>query len=174
MGDEHAWLARTYDELKHELFTVCVHLVGERAAAEDLLHDVFLAFARGAADRSKQLSTRADAKRYLVTSCIHRARDLCRRRPPSLATSGPTDDLVTTDGDPRAHAAAGDDSAQVRAALRELPDEQREVVTLHLHGSLKFREIAELLGLPLDTVTSRYRYALQKLRRRLTTKGVLE
>ena len=53
------------------------------------------------------------------------------------------------------------------AALASLPDEQREVVILHIHGELKFREIAEMLGVSSNTAQSRYRYALSALRKLL-------
>ncbi|MCX7886907.1 MAG: sigma-70 family RNA polymerase sigma factor [Verrucomicrobiae bacterium] len=56
----------------------------------------------------------------------------------------------------------------VEAALRELPEEQREVLILKLWGNLTFREIAETLQIPQNTAASRYRYALETLRRRVT------
>jgi RNA polymerase sigma factor (sigma-70 family) len=54
-----------------------------------------------------------------------------------------------------------------RALLRavdRLPDEQKEVLTLKIWGELTFDEIARTLDLSLNTVASRYRYALQKLK----------
>jgi RNA polymerase sigma-70 factor (ECF subfamily) len=163
-------LARAYEQLKHELLTVCVHLAGERAAGEDLLHDVFVSVARLAASTPLP-PTSDELRRYLVTSCIHRARDLKRRRAESLDDRGALDRAESRDDDPAARASSGDDAGFVRAALLALPEEQREVVTLHLHGGLKFREIAEATGVPLDTTTSRYRYALEKLRHRLGARG---
>jgi len=53
---------------------------------------------------------------------------------------------------------------QVRAALGELPVEQREAVTLHLYGDMPFREIAAWQETSIKTVQSRYRYGLDKLR----------
>ena len=52
-------------------------------------------------------------------------------------------------------------------ALVELPAEQRVAVHLRLWEGLKFEEIAELLGVSLNTAASRYRYGLDKLRERL-------
>ena len=45
-----------------------------------------------------------------------------------------------------------------------MPEEQRSVVHLHVWEDMTFREIGELLGLPTQTIASRYRYALDKLR----------
>jgi RNA polymerase sigma factor (sigma-70 family) len=52
----------------------------------------------------------------------------------------------------------------LRRALGELPDDQREVIILHVWGELTFSEIADLLGVSSNTTASRYRYALAKLR----------
>jgi len=52
----------------------------------------------------------------------------------------------------------------VNAALSRLPEEQREVVALHVWSELTFREIGGALGLSLDTVASRWRYGIGKLR----------
>ena len=52
-------------------------------------------------------------------------------------------------------------------AIRRLPPEQAEVVVLKLWEEMTFPQIAAVVGVPLDTVASRYRYALRKLRRSL-------
>jgi RNA polymerase sigma-70 factor (ECF subfamily) len=53
------------------------------------------------------------------------------------------------------------------AALGEIPSDQRAVIHLKLWEGLTFEHIAELLGIPLNTAASRYRYGLDKLRERL-------
>jgi RNA polymerase sigma-70 factor (ECF subfamily) len=59
----------------------------------------------------------------------------------------------------------------LRRALIDLPDDQREVIVLHIWGELTFSEIGDLLGVSSNTSASRYRYALAKLRgSMLTTK----
>ena len=52
----------------------------------------------------------------------------------------------------------------IAAALLELPDEQREVVSLRLWGGLSFPEIASVTGVPAPTAASRYRAAIERLR----------
>ncbi|MHC4744039.1 MAG: sigma factor-like helix-turn-helix DNA-binding protein, partial [Planctomycetota bacterium] len=44
------------------------------------------------------------------------------------------------------------------------PHEQREVIVLHIHGRMRLRAVAQSLGLPVNTVKSRYRYGIGKLR----------
>ena len=165
-GRRHDELATLYGALKHDLYTVAFGLARERSAAEDAVHDVFASLARADAPPLR-FATLDDARRYLVRACVHRVRDARRRRRPEPADDATLAAAPARDGDPLAHAAGQDEAARLRATLLDLPEEQREVVTLHLHGGLKFREVAELLAIPLDTATTRYRLALQKLARRL-------
>jgi RNA polymerase sigma-70 factor (ECF subfamily) len=60
----------------------------------------------------------------------------------------------------------------VESALRRLPEEQREVIVLRVWGQLSFQEIADALEAPPNTVASRYRYGLAKLRDILKPLGV--
>ena len=53
----------------------------------------------------------------------------------------------------------------LQTALGRLPAEQREVVTLKIWGGLTFAEIAGALDIPANTAASRYRYALEELRK---------
>jgi RNA polymerase sigma-70 factor (ECF subfamily) len=67
----------------------------------------------------------------------------------------------------RIFAIPGEREEELRAlntAVLQLGPEQREVVILKVWGELTFREIGELLDLPMNTAASRYRYAVEKLR----------
>jgi RNA polymerase sigma-70 factor (ECF subfamily) len=57
-----------------------------------------------------------------------------------------------------------DRAVRLEQALRALPAEQREVISLKVDGGLTFAEIAALLGVSANTAASRYRYALEKMR----------
>jgi RNA polymerase sigma-70 factor (ECF subfamily) len=59
---------------------------------------------------------------------------------------------------------AAEDRLALDAAIRALPPEQREVIHLHVFEGLTFKEVALATGEPANTVASRYRYALEKLR----------
>jgi RNA polymerase sigma-70 factor (ECF subfamily) len=60
----------------------------------------------------------------------------------------------------------------IELALRKLPEEQREVFLLREYSGVPFKEIAEVTGVPENTVKSRMRYALEGLRRALQELGV--
>ena len=61
---------------------------------------------------------------------------------------------------------------QLLRALALLPDEQREAFLLHEEGGLTLEEIAEVTGVGRETVKSRLRYALGKLRQELNGSGM--
>jgi RNA polymerase sigma-70 factor, ECF subfamily len=166
-GDADAF-ERIYLRYKDDLFSALVgFLAGDRATAEDVLHDVFVTFA----ERARRLRIKQSLRNYLWTSCLNRARDVLRRRtertPPVLELA-----TVPSETDPRRLAQDDEEARQLWSALGTLPLEQREVVLLHIHGQLTFREVAELLGISINTAQSRYRYALQALRKRLNPQGL--
>jgi RNA polymerase sigma-70 factor (ECF subfamily) len=55
-------------------------------------------------------------------------------------------------------------AAKLDAAMAQVPDEQREIIVLHLQSKLPFREIAGLQGISINTAMSRYRYGLERIR----------
>ncbi|MCC7407965.1 MAG: sigma-70 family RNA polymerase sigma factor [Phycisphaeraceae bacterium] len=157
-GDRQA-LACLYHRYKCDLLTLAVFLLADVAAAEDVLHDVFVTFA-GAVRR---LNVRGSLRSYLVSCIVNRARDEQRRR--GRQTIGVEDFQVAPDtSGPLDNAIELEDAGRLAQALAQLPYEQREVISLHLHGDLTFRQIGSQLGISINTTTSRYRYGLEKLR----------
>ncbi|MHC4511281.1 MAG: RNA polymerase sigma factor [Planctomycetota bacterium] len=69
----------------------------------------------------------------------------------------------SSDG-PMEYAVSREESSRLDDLLACLPYEQREIIVLHLHQEMRFREIAEAFGVSVNTVQSRYRYGLDKLR----------
>ncbi|HVM38821.1 MAG TPA: RNA polymerase sigma factor [Sphingomicrobium sp.] len=67
----------------------------------------------------------------------------------------PPEEAESVGEDPREAIAASLDLKRVMAAMARLPDEQREVVALILIEGFGYREAAEMLGLPIGTVSSR-------------------
>ncbi len=158
-GDVDA-LQQVYDRYKDDLLTVAMSLLNDRHAAEDCAHDVFVHFAADPAD----LRATRSLKGYLVRCVANRAKNQLKRRQLQPVSAGDEQDCAG-DGDcPTHRLMASEESTRVFEALAQLPAEQREVITLHIHGQLTFREIAGQLGLSINTVQSRYRYGIEKLR----------
>jgi RNA polymerase sigma factor (sigma-70 family) len=164
-GDPTA-LRCLYERCKDDLLTVAGCLLGDRAAAEDCLHDVVVSFAA----KAPEIRLRGTVKGYLVACVANRARDELRRRARHVSLSGAEEDweLPAAGADPAAAMEAYEETARLQKALAELPYEQREAITLHLHGELTFREIAQLHGISINTVQSRYRYGITRLKELLS------
>ena len=80
--------------------------------------------------------------------------------------SSQVEDMVccSHSSDPTRRITELEESNMVFEALAKLPTEQREAVVLHIHGEMKFREIASLQCVSINTVQSRYSYGIEKLR----------
>jgi len=153
-------MCRIYEKYKDFLLTLAKGLLSEQAEAEDVVHDVFVSFARSA----RQFQLTGSLRGYLATCVSNLARDKIRTR--TRQAKGP--DLVnpiTSDEDnPEQSIIEEEQIILLRQALNQIPYEQREAVILHVRGGMKFREIAKLQGVSVSTIHGRYRYGLDKLR----------
>jgi RNA polymerase sigma factor (sigma-70 family) len=152
-------LQRLYEKYKDDLLGLAITLLRDRSLAEDVVHDVFVSFARTAG--TFRLS--GTLKGYLSTCVANCARDRNRLRSARDVGLDAADDVGTDSNDPVAHAVSSEVAKQLQDVLGRLPFEQREIIVLHLHQQMRFRDIAEALGVSINTVQSRYRYGLKKL-----------
>jgi RNA polymerase sigma-70 factor (ECF subfamily) len=133
------------------------------ADAEDVVQEAFVRFWR------HQRGLGGEPQALVFTSLRRAAVDLARRNQRRVAREeragdGPEDSVALFE----TLEVADDRRVAIEAALRRLPAEQREVLTLKIWGELTFDEIARQLDIPPNTAASRYRYALTALRRELT------
>ncbi|MHC4751843.1 MAG: sigma-70 family RNA polymerase sigma factor, partial [Planctomycetota bacterium] len=91
-------------------------------------------------------------------------RDNIRRRRREGATLDEAKSVRSTIDGPELSAVNSEEQQQLSTAIGTLPYEQREALILHLQGGLMFKQIAKLQQVSTNTVWSRYRYALKKLR----------
>jgi RNA polymerase sigma-70 factor (ECF subfamily) len=153
-------LARIYEKYLDPMLSLAMGLLNNTAEAEDVVHDVFVSFAKTASD----FRVRGSLSGYLATSVVNRVRD-CRRRRRRQAVGlinrvEPARDWATPDD----LVIFTEQAGRLSSAMTELPDEQREVVLLRLTADMKFRDIAKLQQVSINTVQGRYRYGLDKLR----------
>ena len=94
-----------------------------------------------------------------------------KRKPEELLPSERLDDLLIAQ-EPSVYEKIDREEqvAALQRAIEQLPDAQKEVVLLRLQADIPFREIAEILDTPLNTVLGRMRDATQKLRTHLSNK----
>jgi RNA polymerase sigma-70 factor (ECF subfamily) len=157
-GDKDV-LRRVYEKYIDDLLKVATSLLSDIQSAEDCLHDVFVDFA-GSVDGSM---IHSNLKSYLISCVANRARDQLRKQIRQSKSHRDQLCFQSIPINPTKQLIEAEESARIFAALTELPYQQREVFVLHIQGQMKFREIAGLLGLSINSVQSRYRYAIEKL-----------
>lgn len=155
-------LGRLYDEEAEGVYRYALALAGREEVAKDVLQDVFIRIAHGGVSLSGVRNVRAYLFRMARNLFIDR-----RRREQSGRERddrwGREFGLEAREPDP--------DQQQLVAGLEdglaELPEEQRSAVVLHLWDEMSFAEIGEVCGVSANTAASRYRYGIDKMRRRL-------
>ncbi len=160
-------LTRVYERYVDAMLTLAVGLLGNRAAAEDVVQDVFLSFARSA----RNLNAHGSLRSYLMTGVLNRVRDHRRQLQRQAARSAPSGESVCDSAGPDRAAILVEEIARLSLAIAELPEEQREVVLLRLKANMKFRDIARVQQTSVGTVLGRYRYGLDRLRSTLNGEG---
>ena len=159
-GDQQAFRV-LYDRYAGRLYGAARAVLGRREDAEDAVQEVFAGVVRS----RRGLTEVKDLTAYLFAALRRAAGRVAQRRsrePSTLEAVGevPARAEPSRSPDPR--------SERLASALRALGPEQREVIALKIDGQLTFVQIGQVLGTSANTAASRYRYALEKLRRALT------
>jgi RNA polymerase sigma-70 factor (ECF subfamily) len=154
-------LCRIYQKYRTDLLRLAAMLLHDAGDAEDAVHDVFVSFVQSA----PRLKLRGSLKGYLLTCVANNARNR-NRAGQRRQTVGLDEAEAVTSGSrtPEQWVTWSDTLRYWSDTLARLPYDQREVVVLRLRAGMKFRQIARLQSVSVNTAKGRYRYALAKLR----------
>lgn len=161
-GDEAAF-AELYDRMAGQVFGVVRRVVRDPAQSEEVAQEVFVEVWRTAARFEPD---RGSTRTWVLTMAHRRAIDRVRSE---QASRDRTQRVAYRDGAPpfdevAEQAETNFEHHQVRSALDQLTDLQRQAVDLAFYGGYTYREVAELLDTPLGTVKTRLRDGLIRLR----------
>ena len=141
------------------LYRYACYRLGEREAAQDVIQELYLKLHERELGEVKNV--RCYLYRALSNCCTQQLRE---RRKVVYVDVTVLRDLQAEDITPTNFE---QEQALIARLLAALPDEQSEVIRLHLHGECTFAEIAEILDIPQPTAKSRYRYGIEHLRKEL-------
>ena len=165
-----------YQRYNRILYSLAYRMVADHQVAEDLLQDAFLAVWRRATTYSPQSGA---ARSWLISIMHHRTIDYLRRvRRRSTIQEAPLEELELNES--IAHPDAWDSawqsvkSSHVRAALMQIPTEQRMVIELAYFQGWTHSEIADGTQIPLGTIKARMRLGLLHLKQVLIQMGIDE
>jgi RNA polymerase sigma-70 factor, ECF subfamily len=145
---------RLYEQHGPALLAFACAVLGHRAAAEDVVQQVFLKLLRGDA------AVPDDPRAYLYRAVRNASLNARRLTSREVALDPDCAWFLAPTGAP-------EEALALQAALEQLPDEQREIIVMKLWGGLTLEEAATVLEISPNTAASRYRYGLEKLRLRL-------
>jgi RNA polymerase sigma-70 factor, ECF subfamily len=149
VGPDREEIRRLYEEHGRGLIAYACSFLHGFTAAEDVLHQIFERLLRG------DIKLESPSAPYLYRAVRNASLNYVRNR---------ARDAELDEDWFESPAGMHEEAVVLQSALRDLPDEQRETIVLHVWGQLSFEEIAATIGISSKTAASRYRYGLAKLR----------
>lgn len=157
---------------RKSVYNFILRFVGDKETAEDLLQETFMRVIKGADAYKRQAKFTTWLYTIARNLCVDQTRRRKHRRHASLDAPMDTSDDSGSLMDVIAGSEMASDRksvnkelfATMQRAIAGLSEEQREVFLMREFLDLPFKQIAEVVGVPENTVKSRMRYALEKLR----------
>ena len=148
-GDKGAF-EEIYREINSAVFTVAYRITGDRCLSEDIIQEFFVRLYRKPPENPIE-----KPRAYLFKMVHNLTLDKLEKQHISIDEC---ENILSDKGD------STDERIDLERAFERLTFEERQLVALHLNGGFKFREISEMLKIPVGTALWRYRKAIGKLR----------
>jgi len=139
-----------YNEISTPAFTVAYRITNDRCLAEDIIQEFFVKLYRNPPKAAPE-----KPRAYLMRMVHNLTIDKLEKQHISI------DECENMQAEKNENC---DERIDLECAFEKLSAEERQLVVLHLNGGFKFREISEMMKIPLGTVLWRYRKAINKLR----------
>jgi RNA polymerase sigma-70 factor (ECF subfamily) len=151
-------IGRLYDQFGPSLYRYALMILGDHGLAADAVQQVFVGVLRAA---SAVDSDERYLRRAVRNECYSALRR--RRRTPEVPAEPLLERISPNEG------AGPEERMAIEQAMRTLTPEQRDVVHLKIFEGWTFQEIADFCGESKNTIASRYRYAIEKMRQTLSS-----
>lgn len=164
-NDNPRALTLIYDLLGQKLFGYAVGMVNSRQDAEDIVQDLFIKIA----EQRNKIAKAGNISAYIFRMAGNLATDCLRKRTKEkkLLFGG---DFLLVKAESGNREEYEKDLNRLQFAVSGLPPEQKEAVSMHYFQNMTFDEIADLVNASINTVASRCRYGLEKLKKELNEK----
>jgi RNA polymerase sigma-70 factor, ECF subfamily len=150
------------------VYRFVLRLVGNAAAAEDLISEVFLDVWR----QADRFEGRSAVSTWLLAIARFKALSSLRRKPAEELDEDAAGAIEDTSDDPEVAIQKKDKAAALKQCLQSLSPDHREVIDLVYYHEKSVEEVAEITGIPEATVKTRMFYARKKLSELLKTAGI--
>ena len=154
-------IAEIMEAEKKQLFCYACYRLGDANEAEDILQDIFITLCTTPGMTGNIKNMKSYIFRCLSNKCntLLRSRQMLQIVDIESKEVSEKEDYQPTNFE--------QEYTLINKLLSTIPQEQSEVIRLHIHGEKTFREIADILEIPESSVKSRYRYGIEKLRREI-------
>ena len=158
-----------YEEVYRDMYRYAFYNLGHREDAEDAVSEAVTDAYKSRASLKEIDAFKGWIFTILKRKCIAKRKDYATKKADSLDESH-TDDEGTTLADTlRDETKQTEESTMIRQLFMTLSEEDRQIITLHIFGGYKSKEIGDIMGMNDATVRSREHRALEKLRQELIT-----
>lgn len=148
-GDKNAF-EEIYHEINTAAYTVAYRITGDRCLAEDIIQEFFVKLYKKPPEAPLE-----KPRAYLLRAVHNLTVDRLEKAHISIDEC---ENMLSDKAD------STDERIDLERAFEKLTLEERQLVALHLNGGFKFREIADMLKIPVGTALWRYRKAINRLR----------
>lgn len=150
------------------VFRFVLRVVRDQSVAEDLISEVFLDVWRQAG----RFEGRSAVSTWLLAIARFKALSALRKRPDETLDEEAAQAIEDPSDDPEVATAKKDRSAVIRKCLEKLSVEHRQIIDLVYYHEKSVEEVAEIVGIPENTVKTRMFYARKKLAELLKAAGI--
>jgi len=150
------------------VYRFVLRLVRDESSAEDLISEVFLDVWRQAG----RFEGRSAVPTWLLAIARFKALTALRRKPDEELDEEKAEAIEDQSDDPEVVLAKKDKSAAIRKCLSGLSAEHREIIDLVYYHEKSVEEVAEIVGIPENTVKTRMFYARKRLAELLKAAGI--
>ncbi len=157
-----ALLETAYEDYAHDLYRYAVMILADPGKAEDVIQQVFMKTLKAAPQLRRLPSLYIYLRTAVRNECFNL---LSRQKRPLESIQNPSSRPLLEKVDKGIPEI--EDNGKIEETIRSLPPDQREVIHLKIYEGKTLQEIARLLDMNPNTIASRYRYALDKLREKL-------
>ena len=150
------------------VYRFVLRLVGNPSVAEDLISEVFLDVWR----QADRFEGRSAVSTWMLAIARFKALSALRKKPDQELDDETAETIEDTSDNPEVALAKKDKGAVLRQCLAKLSPEHREIIDLVYYHEKSVEEVAEIVGIPENTVKTRMFYARKKLAELLQAAGV--
>ena len=154
-------LTETVEHELKNLYRYAFYRIGNKQDAEDIIQNLYLSMY----SKEEQLTEIDNLKSYIYRALSNNCTLLLRKRQQNNTISIEGTELMNiAEAEPKN---LEEEYNLINSLLEIIPEEQSEVIRLHIHGNRTFVDIADILRIPVTTAKSRFKYGIEKLRKEI-------